>query len=235
MQIDIITIFPEMFKGVFDFSIIKRARQKKIVEINLYNLRDYTTDKHKKVDAPPYGGGSGMVMMPDPIFRAAERILRKNIARTKQRIVLLSPQGRVLSQKIVKEYLDFEQIILICGRYEGVDNRVRQALIDDEISIGDYVLGGGEIPAMVFVDCLVRLLPGALGDEASKKIESFEEGLLEYPQYTRPQNYRGMKVPQILLSGNHRKIQEWRKKKALETTLKKRPDLLKKEAEKWIS
>jgi len=231
MQIDIITIFPEMFKEVFDSSIIKRARIKKIVEINIHNLRDYTSDKHKKVDAPPYGGGPGMVMMPEPIFKAVEAVLRKDIKRKKQRVVLLSPQGRLLNQKIIKEYLNFEQIILICGRYEGVDNRVREALIDDEISIGDYILSGGEIPAMVFTDCLVRLLPGALGAEESKKYESFEQGLLEYPQYTRPQVFRGMKVPDVLLSGDHKKIQAWRQRKALEITLKKRPDLLKKEAE----
>jgi len=229
LRIDIITIFPQMFESVFSFSIIKRAQDKKLVKINIHNLRDYTHNKHKKVDAPPYGGGPGMILRPEPIFEAVEDILDPQIHRSKQRVILLSPQGDKFSQKKACSLLNFEQIILICGRYEGVDERVRLALVDEEISVGDYVLSGGEIPAMVIVDALVRLVPGVLGNENSPKYESFQEGILDFPQYTRPPVFRGMKVPQVLLSGNHQKIEKWRKQQSYKRTLKKRPDLLRKD------
>ena len=225
MRIDIITIFPKMFAPVLNESIVKRAQNKGKVRIYIHNLRDYTLDRHKKVDDRPFGGGSGMVMSPDPIFRAVEALKSKTTA-SKTRVILLSPQGKRLNQKIAKSLAKFKHLILICGHYEGIDERVRQYLVDEEISIGDYVLTGGELPAMVLVDCLVRLIPGVLGDKNSLNFESFAGNLLEYPQYTRPANYRGMKVPAILLSGNHKKIADWRKKQAVKITKNKRPDLL---------
>jgi len=207
-----------MFAPVLNESIVKRAQNKGKVRIYIHNLRDYTLDRHKKVDDRPFGGGSGMVMSPDPIFRAVEDI--------KSEVILLCPQGERLTQKIAKRLAESQHLILICGHYEGIDERVRQYLVDEEISIGDYVLTGGELPAMVLVDCLVRLIPGVLGDKNSLNFESFAGNLLEYPQYTRPANYRGMKVPAILLSGNHKKIADWRKKQAVKITKNKRPDLL---------
>jgi len=225
MRIDIITIFPKMFTGVFSESIIKRAQEKKKVEIYVHNLRDYSPDKHKKVDDRPFGGGSGMVMKPEPIFRAVEDI-RSKIKNKKSKIILLSPQGKKLNQELVKELAKLKHLILICGHYEGVDERVRRYLIDEEISIGDYILTGGELPAMVLVDSIVRLIPGVLGNKKSLQFESFQGNLLEYPQYTRPANFRGMKVPEVLLSGDHKKIEAFRKKEALRITLEKRPDLL---------
>jgi tRNA (guanine37-N1)-methyltransferase len=225
MRIDIITIFPKMFEGVFSESIIKRAQEKKKVEIHIHNLRDYSQDKHKKVDDRPYGGGSGMVMRPEPIFRAVEDIKSK-IKNKKSKVILLSPQGKRLNQELVKELARLKNLILICGHYEGVDERVKRYLVDEEISIGDYILTGGEIPVMVLVDCIVRLIPGVLGNKKSLKFESFQGNLLEYPQYTRPANFRGMKVPKVLLSGDHKKIEAFRKKEALRITLEKRPDLL---------
>jgi len=238
MRIDIITIFPRMFEGVFRESIIKRAQEKKKVEIHIHNLRDYSLDKHKKVDDRPYGGGSGMVMRPEPIFRAVEDIKSKiknlptkesgsrHFVGKKSKVILLSPQGKKLNQELVKELAKLKNLILICGHYEGVDERVRRYLVDEEISIGDYILTGGEIPAMVLVDCVVRLIPGVLGNKKSLQFESFQGNLLEYPQYTRPANFRGMKVPGVLLSGDHKKIEAFRKKEALRITLEKRPDLL---------
>ncbi|MFH0912790.1 MAG: tRNA (guanosine(37)-N1)-methyltransferase TrmD [Candidatus Omnitrophota bacterium] len=228
MRIDIITIFPEMFEPVLNESIVKRAQHKGKVRICVHNLREYTLDKHKKVDDRPFGGGSGMVMSPEPIFRII-KALRPKIRgqRLKTKIILLSPQGEKLNQKIAKRLAKSKHLILICGHYEGVDERVRLNLVDEEISIGDYVLTGGELPAMVLVDCLVRLIPGVLGDKNSLNFESFTGNLLEYPQYTRPANYEGLKVPAILLSGNHKKISEWRKKQAIKITKKNRPDLLK--------
>ncbi|MFH1397698.1 MAG: tRNA (guanosine(37)-N1)-methyltransferase TrmD [Candidatus Omnitrophota bacterium] len=229
MRIDIITIFPKMFSAVLNESIIKRAQEKNKVKIYTHDLRDYTIDKHRKVDDRPFGGGSGMVLQPEPIFRAVNKIrLKSQDLKVKSRVILLTPQGQKLVQVKAKKLLKYKQIILICGHYEGVDERVRQALADEEISIGDYVLTGGEIPAMVLVDCLVRLIPGVLGDKNSLNFESFEGNLLEYPQYTRPADFRGMGVPEILLSGNHKKIAAWRKQEALKKTVKKRPDLLKK-------
>lgn len=220
MQIDILTLFPGMFKGVFSESIIKRAQAAKKLEINIHNLRDWSGDKHRKVDDKPYGGGPGMVMSCQPIFDAVGDL------KTRSRVILLTPQGKKLDQKLAKKLSKEKRLILICGHYEGVDERVRQALVDEEISIGDYVLTGGEIPAMVLVDAVARLIPGVLGHKDSNKQESFSSGLLEYPQYTRPAVYKGLKVPQILLSGDHEQIEAWRKEQAEKITGQKRPDLL---------
>ncbi|MBU2257767.1 MAG: tRNA (guanosine(37)-N1)-methyltransferase TrmD [Candidatus Omnitrophica bacterium] len=228
MRIDIITIFPEMFGPVLNESIIKRVQTKNKVKIYIHDLRDYTLDKHRKVDDRPFGGGSGMVLQPEPIFRAVKAIKSKiKSLKSKVTVILLCPQGAKLDQKIVQGLSKCKHLILICGHYEGIDERVRQSLADKEISIGDYVLTGGELPAMVLVDCLVRLIPGVLGDKNSLNFESFEGNLLEYPQYTRPAVYRGMGVPKVLLSGDHKKIEAWRKQEALKRTRQKRPDLVK--------
>jgi tRNA (guanine37-N1)-methyltransferase len=225
MRIDIITIFPKMFEPVLNESIIKRAREKGKVKIYIHNLRDYSRGKHRKVDDRPFGGGSGMVMRPEPIFDAVKDISSELRAQS-SKVILLSPQGKRLNQKLAKRLSRYKHLIVICGHYEGIDERVRQYLVDEEVSIGDYVLTGGELAAMVLVDGMVRLLPGVLGDKNSLNFESFEGNLLEYPQYTRPANFKGMKVPKILLSGNHKKISEWRKHEAIKSTRKKRPDLL---------
>jgi len=222
IKIDIITIFPEMFEGPFNVSIIKRAKEKGLVNISIHNLRDYTTDKHRSVDDYPYGGGSGMVMKPEPIFRAV-RALRKEDSE----VILLSPSGDLFNQKMAEEFAQKSHLILICGRYEGIDERVK-TIITREISIGDYVLSGGEIPAMVIVDTVVRLIPGAVGDPNSLREESFQWGILEYPHYTHPRDFEGLKVPEVLLSGDHEKIRRWRRKEALRRTLLRRPDLLQK-------
>ncbi len=237
MVIDVITIFPQMFKPVLEESIIKRARRKGLVKINIFNLRDYSNDPHKKIDAPPYGGGAGMVFRPEPIFSAVEDILGYRVYPKKQvdknkRIILFTPKGKVLTQDKLKKFLDYERLILIAPRYEGVDERVRKYLVDEEISIGDYVLSGGELACMVFIDCLVRVIPGVVSTPSSIKEESFEDGLLDYPVYTRPANFRGLKVPKVLLSGDHKKIEEWRRKKREELTKKLRPDLLKRKGGK---
>jgi len=226
MRIDIITIFPKMFKPVLGESIIKRAQNKGKVKIYIHNLRDYSLDKHKKVDDRPFGGGSGMVLNAQPVFRAVEDI-KSQVRGQRSKVILLCPQGVELEQKVAKRLAKSKHLILICGHYEGIDERVRGYLADEEISIGDYVLTGGELPAMVLVDCLVRLVPGVLGDRNSLNFESFEGNLLEYPQYTRPASFRGMKVPKTLLSGNHSKIMEWRKNESVKRTKQKRPDLLK--------
>ncbi len=238
MLIDIITIFPEVFKPYINESILKIAQGKGKLEVRLHNLRDYTLDKHRKVDDRPFGGGPGMVMTAEPIFRAVESLKRttnhesvRSEAEPPRRgqttkIILLSPQGKALNQKLAQRLSKLKHLILICGRYEGVDERVRARLADEEISIGDYVLTGGELPAMVLVDAIARLIPGVLGHKDSVRDESFSANLLEYPQYSRPADFKGMKVPEILLSGDHKKIEEWRRKKALELTKKKRPDLL---------
>ncbi len=225
MKIDILTLFPGMFKGIFDESIIKRARAAKKLKINIHNLRDWSRDKHKKADDKPYGGGCGMVMSAQPVFEAVKD-LRSQVKSQKSKVILLSPQGKKLDQKLAQKLSKNKHIILICGHYEGVDWRVRQVLINEEISIGDYILTGGEIPAMVLVDTVARLIPGVLGHKDSNKEESFSAGLLEYPQYTRPAVYKGFKVPQVLLSGNHNKIRQWRTKQAKKITLQKRPDLI---------
>jgi len=235
MKIDLITLFPEMFKGPFDQSIIKRARDKSLVEINIHNLRKWTTDKRGTVDDRPYGGGVGMVMMIEPIVKAIEELKSEN-KKQRTKTILLSAKGKLWKQYLAQETSKLEHLILICGRYEGVDERVVN-FIDDEISIGDYVLTGGEIPAMVLVDSIVRLIPGVLEKAEATQFESFSEKLspdtqhptpiLEYPQYTHPENFRGLKVPEILLSGNHAEIEKWRRQQALEITKKNRPDLLK--------
>jgi len=225
MRIDIITLFPSMFRGPFDESIIKRARKKGILQINLYDLREFANDRHRTVDDLPYGGGAGMVMKPGPLFRAVEKVREEK--RPFSKVILLSPQGQPFAQEKAKELAEEESLILICGHYEGVDERVREHLIDEELSVGDFVLTGGELAAMVIIDAIARMLPEVLGCEDSIREDSFYQTLLDYPHYTRPAEFRGWKVPGVLISGNHQKIKEWRKKKKLENTFKKRPDLLK--------
>jgi tRNA (guanine37-N1)-methyltransferase len=235
MRFDILTLFPEMFDGVFSATIIGRAYETGLVEISLHNIRDYAPGKHRVTDDTPYGGGGGMIMKPEPIFNAVEEILGVNIPtegyhpllqRGYPPIILLTPQGRLLKQALAQELAAQERLILLCGRYEGVDERVRQYLVTDEISIGDYVLSGGEIAAMVLVDALTRLLPGVLGDAAATSKDSHSAGLLEHPHYTRPVEYRGYRVPEILLSGHHAKLEAWRRQQSLARTLARRPDLL---------
>lgn len=233
MKIDILTIFPEFFREVFDFGIIRRARQAEIVEINIRDIREWTLDKHRKVDDRPFGGGDGMVLMAEPIFRAVENLIgtcEKEDYPEGTRIVLLTPQGKQLKQAVAKEFSEnANHIVFICGRYEGIDERVNEALVTDEISIGDYVLSGGEPAAIVLTDAIVRLLPNALGSETSAENDSFSSGLLDFPHYTQPRDFRGMSVPEVLLSGNHAEIEKWRSQKALEKTQKVRQDLLNKE------
>jgi tRNA (guanine37-N1)-methyltransferase len=225
MRIDILTLFPEMFEKLFDYSIIGRARECNVVQIKIHNIRDYAHDRHSIVDDYPYGGGAGMVMKPEPIFETVKAVkMESNIAGSST--ILLSPKGRLFNQHIARELSSFDQLIFICGRYEGVDERVTEHVATDEISIGDYVVSGGEIPAMVVVDGVIRLLPGAIGSEQSLNEESHEAGLLEYPQYTRPPEYQGWKVPPVLLSGNHAEIAKWRRQQSLLMTATKRPDLL---------
>ena len=223
MIIDVITIFPKMFSPVIGESIIKRAQNKGLVKIKIHNLRDYTSDPHQKIDTPSYGGG-GMVFRAEPFFTAVEDILGSKMYPAKKkdpatRIVLLSPQGKKLDQKQVKKYLRYERIVLLAPRYEGVDERVIKNLAQEEVSIGDYVLSGAELPAMVLIDSLVRLIPGVVSHKESIKKESFEKNLLDYPHYTRPENFRGLKAPAVLLSGDHKRIEEWRKKKELENNV----------------
>ena len=222
MRIDILTIFPEMFPCAFDASIIKRAREKGLVDIRVHNLRDWTTDKHKTTDDTPYGGGGGMIMKPEPIFAAVDEIMNAEDGP----IILLTPQGRLFTQEVAAELAGHDRLLFICGRYEGVDERVREHLVTDEISIGDFVLSGGELAAMVIVDAVVRLLPGALGYEHAAAEDSHATGLLEGPHYTRPPVFRGWGVPEVLTSGHHAKVAEWRRRQALMRTLARRPDLL---------
>lgn len=233
LRFDIITIFPEFFRETIDCGIVRRARNAGLVEIVAHDLRQWTTDKHHVVDDRPFGGGDGMVLKPEPIFAAVEALTgaaKREDLPAQTRVVLLSAAGEVFTQRLAQELAQSDlRIVLLCGRYEGVDERVSEALITDEISIGDYVLSGGEPAAMVMIDAVVRLLPGALGSETSAVFESFSEGLLDYPQYTRPPEFRGMKVPEVLLSGNHAEIARWRKEAALEKTRRKRPDLLQSE------
>ena len=226
MHIDILTLFPEMFQGPFSTGIFQRAIDGKLISISLHNIRDYTHDKHATVDDYPYGGGAGMVLKPEPIFEAVESIIGKQGVSDPLPIILLTPQGRLFSQQIAAELSTREHIILICGHYEGVDERVCEHLVTDEISIGDYVLSGGELAAMVLVDAVVRLIPGVLGSPASLREDSHVSGLLEYPQYTRPAVYEGWSVPEVLLSGNHAQIARWRREQAILRTLKRRPELL---------
>ena len=231
LRFDIITIFPEFFREVIDCGILRRARNAGLVDIRAHDLRQWTTDKHHVVDDRPFGGGDGMVLKPEPIFAAVEALTgasRREDMAAKTRVMLLSAQGQVFSQSLAQEIAqETTHVVLICGRYEGVDERVAQAIVTDEISIGDYVLSGGEPAATVVIDAVVRLLPGALGSETSAVFESFSEGLLDHPQYTRPPEFRGMKVPEVLLSGNHAEIEHWRKEAAIAKTRRKRPDLLK--------
>jgi tRNA (guanine37-N1)-methyltransferase len=221
MKIDVLTLFPAMFTGPLDESIIKRAREAGRLDLAIHNLRDYAHDRHKTVDDRPFGGGPGMLLKPEPIFEAVADLARENT-----RVILLSPAGRLFSQVITGELARAEHLLLISGHYEGFDERVREQLADDELSIGDYVLTNGALPVMVIVDAVTRLLPGVLGDAESAQDESFSHGLLEYPQYTRPADFRGMKVPEVLLSGNHAEIAHWRAEQARLRTRERRPDLL---------
>jgi len=223
MRFEVITIFPEIFRGVFEFGIVRRAVDAGLIDIRINDLRDYTHDRHRQVDDRPFGGGAGMVMKPEPLFLAVESLTAQA---PDARTVLLSPQGRLFDQQAAEEFAREATVVLICGRYEGVDERVVEHLVSDEVSIGDYVLSGGEIPAMVVIDAVTRLIPGALGCGESAVRESFSTGLLDHPQYTRPPEYRGMRAPDVLLSGNHAEIEVWRRRKALEKTLRSRPDLI---------
>jgi len=224
MKIDILTLFPEMISGVLDSSILKRAQEKDKFTYNLVNFRDYATNKHEKVDDYPYGGGAGIVLQAQPIFDAVASVVEKE--QTKPRIILMCPQGKPFNQAIAEELATEEHLIFICGHYEGYDERIREHLVTDELSIGDYVLTGGELGAMVVVDSVVRLLPDVLGNQASAPADSFSTGLLEHPHYTRPADFRGMQVPDVLLSGNHAHINAWRKRESLKRTYERRKDLL---------
>jgi tRNA (guanine37-N1)-methyltransferase len=222
MIFDIITIFPEMFASVFSGGVVRRAVDKGLMEVRIHDLRDYTHDRHRQVDDRPFGGLEGMVFKPEPVFRAVETVRGLSAAR----VVLLSPQGRKLDAGLAEELAACPRVVLLCGRYEGVDERIVASLVDEEISIGDYVLTGGEPAAVVVVDVVARFVPGVVGREGSVRHDSFAEGRLDFPQYTRPRDFRGMKVPQVLFSGDHARIGRWRLKKALEKTLDRRPDLL---------
>lgn len=225
IRFDILSLFPEMFESPFNFSILKRAREKGLFDVQIHNIRDFAEDRHRVTDDAPYGGGGGMVMKVEPIDRALTAIVGERIGGL---TVLLTPQGEPFNQTIARDLSSYSWIVLICGHYEGVDERVRTHLVDREISIGDFILTGGELSAMVIVDAIARLIPGVLGNDESASTDSFSEGLLEYPHYTRPADYRGWQVPEVLLSGNHREIQEWRRRESIRRTLLKRPDLLKK-------
>ncbi|MFZ5596299.1 MAG: tRNA (guanosine(37)-N1)-methyltransferase TrmD [Bacillota bacterium] len=224
MQIDILTLFPEMFQGPFDVSMLKRARDRNLLSIEIFNIRDYSMNRHNTVDDTPYGGGAGMVMNAEPIFEAADRI--RSLRGGTGRFIYMSPAGDRLNQAMVRELSGESHLVILCGHYEGIDQRVRDVLVTDEISIGDYVLTGGELPAMVLVDSVARLIPGVLGEKASAEEESFSDGLLEYPHYTKPREYRGMAVPEVLLNGHHEQIRLWRRRQSLLHTLARRPELL---------
>jgi len=221
MKIDVLTLFPAMFAGPLDESIIKRARESGRLDLAIHNLRDWAHDRHKTVDDRPFGGGPGMLLKPEPLFAAVEQLARENT-----RVILLSPAGRRFDQAAARELSGLEHMLMVSGHYEGFDERVREQLADDELSIGDYVLTNGALPVMVIIDAVTRLLPGVLGDDASAQDDSFSQGLLEYPQYTRPAEFRGMKVPEVLLSGNHAEIARWRAEQARLRTRERRPDLL---------
>ena len=227
MRIDVLTLFPGMFRDFLGESIIKRSQEKKKVEIRIHNIRDYSTDKHKKADDRPFGGGPGMVLTTEPIYSALKHIVAAKGRDQGARVILLSPQGKKFDQKTAKRLSKLKRLVLICGHYEGVDERVREHLVDTEISIGDYVLTCGELPAMVVIDAVTRLVPGVLGDKNSALSESFEDNLLEYPQYTRPAAFRGWAVPAVLLSGDHKNIEVWRRREAVKRTARCRPDLMK--------
>ena len=223
MRIDVVTIFPPLLAGAFEHSIVKRARDRGIVDVQIHDLREHTDDRHRTVDDYPYGGGAGMVMKPEPWFRAVESLRGQG---DPGRTILLTPQGKRLNQRLTQRLASEDRLIILCGRYEGVDERVREHLVDEEVSIGDYVLSGGEPAAVVLVDAVVRLQPGALGSAESTVEESFADGLLEYPQYTRPPEFRGWRVPDILLSGDHGAVDRWRREQQIERTRQRRPDLL---------
>ena len=224
MRFKIITIFPDFFSSPLRYGVLARAIKNGIINVDIYNLRDYTDDVHKTVDDRPFGGGPGMVMMVEPIWRAVE-----SLKTAESKVLLLSASGKLFDQKMAKNLAREEELILICGRYEGVDERVAEHIADLEVSIGNFVLSGGEVAALVIIETIARLIPGVVGKEDSLETESFSGGLLEHPQYTRPRDFRGMRVPDVLFSGNHGKIKEWRKKAAMEKTMKNRPDLIKKE------
>ena len=234
MQFEVFTLLPEVFPSYLETSIIKRARERYLIDVRVHNIRDYTHDKHHTTDDTPYGGGGGMVMKPEPVFEAIETVLGLNSDQTPPEpasnipIILLTPQGRVFNQSIAQELSAHPHIILLCGRYEGIDERIREHLVTDEISIGDYVLTGGELPALILIDAIARLLPDVLGDPTGAQDDSHAMGLLEYPHYTRPPEFRGWKAPDILLSGDHAKIDKWRREQALLRTFNKRPDMLEK-------
>jgi len=234
MQFEVFTLLPEVFPPYLESSILKRAAQRGLINVRVHNIRDYTHDKHHVTDDTPYGGGGGMVMKPEPVFEAVESVLglvsspSQPSLDSKLPIVLLTPQGRVFDQHIAEELSAHERIALLCGRYEGVDERIREHLVTDEISIGDYVLTGGELPAMMIIDAVSRLIPGVLGDPTGAEDDSHSMGLLEYPHYTKPPEYRGWKVPEILLSGDHGRVEKWRREQALTRTFSKRPDMLEK-------
>lgn len=234
MQFEVFTLLPEVFPPYLDTSILKRARERGLIHVNIHNIRDYTHDRHNTTDDQPYGGGGGMVMKPEPVFEAIETALGIAAppslpeAEANIPIILLTPQGRVFNQSIAKELSQHKKIALLCGRYEGIDERIRENLVTDQISIGDYVLTGGELPALILIDAVSRLLPDVLGDPTGAEDDSHAMGLLEYPHYTRPPEFRGNKVPDVLLSGDHKKIDKWRREQALLRTYQKRPDMLEK-------
>lgn len=221
MNIHVLSLFPPMFEGVFGASILKKAQEKGAVNLNVLDIREFSDNKHKQVDDYPYGGGAGMVLKPEPMFNAVETITKDR----KPRVILMCPQGERFTQKKAEELAQEDELVFLCGHYEGYDERIREFLVTDEISIGDFVLTGGELPAMTVIDAVVRLLPGVLGQAESHIQDSFSTGLLEHPHYTRPADFKGMKVPDILLSGNHAKIEEWREEQSLKRTLLRRPDL----------
>ena len=229
MQFEVFTLLPEVFPPYLESSILQRARQRGLIEVRVHNIRDYTHDRHHTTDDTPYGGGGGMVMKPEPVFEAIETVLGIEAGQAQPPplpVILLTPQGRVFTQRIAEELAVHERIALLCGRYEGVDERIREHLVTDEISIGDYVLTGGELPALMIVDAVSRLIPGVLGDPTGAEDDSHSMGLLEYPHYTRPPEFRGWQIPEVLLSGDHARIEKWRREQALKRTLRRRPDIL---------
>lgn len=231
MQFEVFTLLPEIFPPYLESSILQRARQRGLIDIHVHNIRDYTHDRHHTTDDTPYGGGGGMVMKPEPVFEGVETVLGISSVEAQPvgfPIILLTPQGRVFTQRIAEEFSHYERIALLCGRYEGVDERIREHLVSDEISVGDYVLTGGELPALIVIDAVSRLVPGVLGDPTGAEDDSHSMGLLEYPHYTRPPEFRGWKVPEVLLSGDHAKIEAWRREQALQRTFHKRPDMIEK-------
>jgi tRNA (guanine37-N1)-methyltransferase len=221
MRIDFLTIFPEIFKGILESGLIRHAREKELLEIKVHDLREYTHDKHRTVDDVPYGGGPGMVFKPEPVFEAVESLDGRNAM-----VILPTPQGELFSQEMAEEFAGSDRLLFICGRYEGIDERVCEKLVDREVSIGDFVTMGGELPALVMTEAIIRFIPGVVGQQQSVTLDSFQESLLDYPHYTRPEDFQGVRVPDVLLSGNHEQIRKWRRKIALQRTLERRPDLL---------